>query len=81
MATKKLLTWKSLSRMGFIVLNYISKLIHIFISVVLFVEKVRKRFRGAKTRYKLYSADFQYSSRSNSCSPKNLTLYFVFEKK
>ena len=50
MATKKLLTWKSLSRMGFIVLNYISKLIHIFISVVLFVEKVRKRFRGAKTR-------------------------------
>ena len=45
-----------------------------FLFVLLF-PKVPKEFRGAKTRYKLYSTGCQFSSRSNSCSPKNLFLF------
>ena len=41
---------------------------------VLFIEKVRKRFRGTQTRYRPGSSKYLFSSRSDSDSPKNLFL-------
>lgn len=52
----------------------------LMIRLVLFIEKVPKTIQGTKTRYRLFSSLYLYSSPSDSLSPKNPFLFSWYIK-